>query len=202
MNKINKDTINYYDVNAEKYFSSTVNAEMSRIYDSFLKYVPTNGHILDFGCGSGRDSKHFLDNGYKVTAIDGSENLCRLATDYTGIPVKHMYFSELSDINLYDGIWACSSIIHLPYDELVVVIPKMVLALKENGVIYTCFKNGDGNELVDGKYFTYLTKEGFTDLIANYKELELLDYYDSRSVSNPNETKYWNNFVLRKTKKL
>ncbi len=174
MNKINKDTINYYDVNAEKYFSSTVNAEMSRIYDSFLKYVPTNGHILDFGCGSGRDSKYFLENGYEVTAIDGSENLCRLATDYIGIPVKHMYFSELSDMNLYDGIWACSSIIHLLYNELVDVIPKMVLALKEDGVIYTCFKNGNGNELVDGKYFTYLTKDGFIDLLANYKELELL----------------------------
>ena len=38
--------------------------------------------ILDFGCGSGRDSKYFLEKGYTVRAIDGSEKLCELASKY------------------------------------------------------------------------------------------------------------------------
>ena len=33
--------------------------------------------ILDFGCGSGRDTKYFLEKGYQVAAIDGSAELCR-----------------------------------------------------------------------------------------------------------------------------
>lgn len=195
-----KSTIDFYNDNANKYFESTKDGNMLEKYNSFLKHIPSNGSILDFGCGSGRDSKYFIEQGYSVTAIDGSKELCKLASEYIGQDVMCMNFLELNDINMYDGIWACASIIHLTYDELLSVIPKMIMSLKDHGIIYTCFKNGEGNEVVDGKYFTYLTKDGFIDVIIKFNELELIDYYDSRSVTNMNETRYWNNFVLRKTK--
>ncbi len=49
---------------------------------------------MDCGCGSGRDTKYFLEKGYEVTAIDGSEELCKKASVYTGIEVRHMLFQE------------------------------------------------------------------------------------------------------------
>ncbi len=48
-----------------------------------------------------------------------------------------MLFQELAEVSKYDGIWACSSILHLPIDELAEVMKKMVVALKEHGIIYT-----------------------------------------------------------------
>ena len=50
---------------------------------------------LYFGCGSGRDIKYFLSQNFKVDEIDGSEELCRIASDYTGIKVKKCCFKNL-----------------------------------------------------------------------------------------------------------
>ena len=85
-------TNQFYETHAKDYFDSTVNVDASRLYERFLKYVPVGCHILDFGCGSGRDSKAFVDMGYQVSAIDGAENLCKLAREYVGIDVKCVDF--------------------------------------------------------------------------------------------------------------
>ena len=58
------------------------------VQERFTKMLPVGSRILDFGCGSGRDAKYFLEKGYQVTAIDGSAELCRLASEFTGIEVK------------------------------------------------------------------------------------------------------------------
>lgn len=99
--------------------------------------------ILDFGCGSGRDTKYFIDNGYEVDAMDGSKELCKVATKYTGIKVQHMFFEDFNECNAYDGIWACASILHLKKCELPDMIKRLYKALKRNGVIYMSFKYGD-----------------------------------------------------------
>ena len=39
----------------------------------------------------------FLSRGYQVDAIDGSEQLCRIASEYTGIKVRQMLFQELDE---------------------------------------------------------------------------------------------------------
>lgn len=92
--------------------------------------LPAGAYILDFGCGSGRDTKYFLEKGFQVDAIDGSEELCKIACDYTGIKVKQMLFEELHDVDKYDGIWACSSILHLSKPALAGVLKKMAAALR------------------------------------------------------------------------
>ena len=101
--------------------------------DRFLEKLEKGSYILDFGCGSGRDTKYFLEQGYRVEAVDGSDELCKRASQYTGIQVKQMFFEELSAVDKYDGIWACSSILHLPIDQLAEVVQKMAAALRGGG---------------------------------------------------------------------
>ena len=81
------NTINYYNQNAESFIANTQNADMHLTQERFLRLLDENTSILDFGCGSGRDTKYFLEKGYQVTAIDGSAELCRLASEFTGIEV-------------------------------------------------------------------------------------------------------------------
>lgn len=100
------------------FIESTQNVDMHQDQDRFLRLLDEDASILDFGCGSGRDTRYFLDKGYQVTATDGSAEICRLASSFTGIAVKEILFGELDDINTYDGIWVCSSILHLPKNEL------------------------------------------------------------------------------------
>ena len=134
-------TIAYYNQNAASFIQGTVSVDFQNTQNKFLNALPGK-RVLDFGCGSGRDTKYFLENGLAVTAMDGSDELCKYASAYTGIPVKNMMFQDLDEANQYDGIWACSSILHLPKKELKMVFHKMVKALDTNGIIYTSFKYG------------------------------------------------------------
>ncbi len=55
------DTTRWYDDNAEGFAERTRTLDLSHLYDKFLAHVTPNGAILDAGCGSGRDSKAFLE---------------------------------------------------------------------------------------------------------------------------------------------
>ncbi len=197
------NTLKYYNDNAEKYCEQTRDGNMQESYDKFLMLLPKKAYILDFGCGSGRDSKYFLEHNYNVKAIDGSRKLCELASEYIGQKVECMKFDELSDELLYDGIWACSSILHVEREELPDILRKMLKALKEDGIIYTCFKIGNKCEIEEGKYYNYLTKEIFEDILrkADFNS-EIVDYYESSTSSNINRpTANWGNYLIRKRKK-
>ena len=85
-------TTDYYNDNAQNFYDSTVDVDMTDLYRKFLPVVGAEGRILDLGCGSGRDTKYFVDLGYKVDAIDASKEMVRLASRKTGLEVKHMTF--------------------------------------------------------------------------------------------------------------
>ena len=193
-------TIGYYNKNAKNYFETTINGNMKLSYKKFLEYIPKKGYILDLGCGSGRDSKYFIENGYKIKAIDGSLELCLLAEKYMNHKVIHMNFSELNDLNEYDGIWSCATILHLTKQEFIKVLKKLIRALKEEGIIYISFKDGIGEELKDGRYFMYYTENQFEEIINLFDKIEILDKYITYSSTNPNEKRKWNNYILKKIK--
>ena len=90
-------TIEYYNKNAESFTASTVAVEFTSTQDRFLELFPDGAFILDFGCGSGRDTKYFLSKGFRVDPIDGSAELCKIAEKTAGIPVKQMLFTELEE---------------------------------------------------------------------------------------------------------
>lgn len=196
------DTLKYYNENAKTYCEQTKYGDMQEAYNHFLMLLPEGSYILDFGCGSGRDSKYFIEHGYKVKAIDGSEKLCELATLYIGQKVECMKFDELSDESLYDGIWACSSIIHVEREKLPDILKKMITALKENGVIYTCFKIGNQEIKEDGKYYNYMTKDMLENMIHKVDtHYDIVSYYESGTVTNINRPKAtWGNYLIKKKK--
>ena len=146
-------TLQYYQENAGVFVEGTVSADMHDARTRFLRLLPSQAYILDFGCGSGRDTKAFLEQGCRVDAADGSAELCRMATELTGIQVKQMLFEELSTVEQYDGIWACASILHLPRKELGGILQKISDALKPGGVLYSSFKYGDFEGIRGGRYF-------------------------------------------------
>ena len=195
------NTINYYNQNAENFIANTQNADMHPTQERFLRLLDANTSILDFGCGSGRDTKYFLEKGYQVTATDGSAELCRLASEFIGIKVKEMLFQELDAMNQYDGIWACSSILHLPKKELLPVIQKMCEALKDNGIIYTSFKYGDFEGERNGRYFTDFTEKTFREFIEKIPKLMIEEHWITSDVRPGRGEEKWLNLILRKNQR-
>ena len=191
-------TINYYDTNAKEFVEGTLNVDFKATQDKFINKLPAKGYILDFGCGSGRDTKYFLAKDFNVDAIDGSIELCKIASEYTNIKVRHMYFNELSIVNKYDGIWACSSILHLSLDDLVDVFKRMSKALKDEGIIYTSFKYGDFSGERNGRYFTDMTEDSFAKLIVNVENLKVEEQWITADVRPQRGNEKWLNLILRK----
>lgn len=191
-------TINYYDINAKEFIEGTLNVDFKATQDKFINKLPAKGYILDFGCGSGRDTKYFLAKDFNVDAIDGSIELCKIASEYTNIKVRHMYFNELSIVNKYDGIWACSSILHLSLDDLVDVFKRMSKALKDEGIIYTSFKYGDFSGERNGRFFTDMTEDSFAKLIANVENLKVEEQWITADVRPQRGNEKWLNLILRK----
>lgn len=192
------ETLKYYNQNAAQFIKNTVSVDFTTTQTRFLSRLPAAARILDFGCGSGRDTKAFLEQGYQVDAIDGSSELCKLASEYTGIQVRHMYFQDLSAISEYDGIWACSSILHLTREELSKVMRKLITALKPNGIIYTSFKYGTFEGERNGRYFIDMTEETFADFIRDRKELQTEEEWVSSDVRPGRSEEKWLNLILRK----
>lgn len=191
-------TIHYYNTNAAEFVSKTVLVDFEFTQKKFMDRLPKDAAILDFGCGSGRDTKYFISQGYQVDAVDGSIELCKLASEYTGIEVKHALFNDLAQIEQYDGIWACSSILHLPLNALKDVMRKIVIALKDNGVIYTSFKYGTFAGERNGRYFTDMTEDTFADFIKQIENVKIEEQWISSDVRPKRGDEKWLNLILRK----
>ena len=191
-------SVKFYNDNAEEFFNNTVNADMSATYNIFEdNLLEKNGEILDLGCGSGRDAKHFLDSGFSVTALDLSPILAKKASQFIGQDVIVADMKNLDFQDRFIGIWACASLLHLSEDEVLETIKRCHKALKKDGVLYASFKYGENSYEKDGRSFTCFTKDKFLNLI------EGLDFYyratfETGDVRPGRENEKWLNVILKK----
>ena len=142
-------------------------------------------------------TKYFLERGYEVDAIDGSKELCALASEYTGIPVKCQLFQELDETRKYDGIWACSSLLHLSLGELDEVLYRIEKALKPQGILYMSFKYGVFEGERNGRYFLDFTEEKLEQLLKKHTSLQQLRNFLTEDV-RPDREERWLNLFLKK----
>lgn len=133
-----------------------------------------------------------------MEAIDGSEELCKIASAYTEIPVRQMYFQDLDVREQYDGIWACSSILHLEKTELRSVLKKMADALRPDGWIYTSFKYGEYEGMRNSRYFTDFTWSSFQRFIRDTESLSIAESWVTGDVRPGREEEKWLNLLLQK----
>jgi len=191
-------TLEYYNQAAQDYTADTINADVSKLYPFFLTHLPPNAYIMDLGCGPGRDSKYFLEKGYRVLSVDGSQEFCKLASQLTGQDVLCQTFENIDFTEEFDGIWACASILHVPMSGLPKVIGNISHALKKGGYFYASFKYGEYEGDRNGRYFTDMTEERFGILIEAVGELEIVETMVTGDVRVGREGERWLNVVVRK----
>jgi len=188
---------NYYNINAEEFYTSTLNIDMSALYEPFTSYLKPNDTILDAGCGSGRDSKFFLEKGYTVEAFDASSIMVKMAQELTGIAIKQLKFQQLDEIEKYDAVWACASLLHIPMSELLGSMQRIANSLKDNGVWYLSFKYGDGERKTSNRQFTDLNEELLSTLIKKIKHLSLIKTWITKD-TRPKRKDVWLNALIKK----
>ena len=161
-------------------------------------YISKNSVGFDAGCGSGRDTKFFLEKGYSVVAFDNSPNMVRHAAELTGQKVLLLSFEEIEFKEMFDGIWACASVLHVPENNISTVLSKFTAALKDDGILYTSFKYGEKEQIRNGRFFADYTEERFNQLLAAIPQLELFQYWKTSDLRLGRSDEKWLNILLKR----
>ena len=171
-----KKTIESYNKNAKEFskkFKDNMDLERRREFQRFIDLL--NGKkILDLGCGSGEHSLFFKEQGLDVTAIDLSEEMIKLCKE-KGLNVFLMDIENLNfPENSFDGIWAVSSLLHIPKHKIDKVLKKLNALLKNNGILYICLKEGNGEEAIKdnfentSRFFSFWQEDELKETFGNY----------------------------------
>lgn len=199
--------ISYYDKNAEEFCRATKDADISFCRDRFLYLLEqkeierdkTKMHILDAGCGSGRDAKVFLDAGYQVTALDASRKICEEAQKLIKQEVFCIKFEALQFQQEFDGIWACASLLHVPFAEISGVLKRFWDALKESGIFYASFKYGEGVRIDGDRVFFNYKETALNNLVKN-NGFSVEDIFLTQDVRKGRESEQWINVLAKSVK--
>ena len=191
-------TLTYYDQNADAFIAETRNADMSEQYRFFLKHLPANGKLLDLGCGGGRDSAYFSSLGFTVTAVDGSEALCKRVREHYGIHALCIKFEELSFQAEFDAVWACASLLHVKKSNMPEVLGSVSAALKPGGILYASFKYGSEERVVGDRFFNDYTQKDLDTLLTDENQLTLLEYRITEDVRPERAGERWLNIIAVK----
>lgn len=191
-------TIEYYNLNADEYAKSTLDVDFSPMRDRFLSYLPKCPHVLEAGCGSGRDSYAFIQKGCRVTAFDGSTKMAAIAAKLIQQNVKVASFDQFDSKTLFDGIWANASFLHIPYERLAVSINRYLNFINPGGIFYLSFKKQDKDFSDGSRIFTCLNEERLSTLIGLLSNTKIIESLTTTDLRPGRSDELWLNVFLKK----
>ena len=183
---------------AMAYADSTRDVDTSSLRNRFLTALPDRPlSLLEIGPGSGRDAKAFASLGHSVEAIDPNPAMARLASEFAGIEVHIIRAQDLDRQAAFDGIWACASLLHVPWSELPETLRRLERALLPGGVIYASFKVGETERRVDDLVFTDMDEERIGQAVGETLGLEVLETWRTGDLRPQVSDRIWFNVLLR-----
>lgn len=205
MSKSIKDNLkSYYNTEAELRNSKSQKPEWKiRVRNNFYNLIIQENKktLLELGAGAGYDSLFFLDNGFKVTAIDISVNMVEKCKQ-KGIEAYELDFYNLSALNKkYDCIYAINTLLHVPKADLLNVLNEISSVLNANGMFFMGVYGGDDteetyvkSEVSDSpRFFALHSKNYLVEILS--KVFEIVEF---NSFEIGNSTDIFHSIILRK----
>ncbi|OJI04017.1 class I SAM-dependent methyltransferase [Polynucleobacter sp. MWH-Adler-W8] len=197
---ISQKTIAHYDQHAVSYDEGTKDHDVSQNIDALLRAIKTEPpfHILDFGCGPGRDLQTFTRLGHVAIGLEGSKEAAQIAKTKSGCEILVQDFFNLSlPDNTFDGIFANASLFHIPNKLLPKVLSNLWACLKPNGILFSSNPRGNNEEVWYGDRFgSYHDLESWRSFMTDAKFTEIEHYY--RPSGLPIEQQPWLASVWKK----
>lgn len=193
-------TLDDYRANAEAFREGTRDHDVSQNIDALLRHIRADSpyHILDLGCGPGRDLKTFTARGHVAVGLDGAEPFVQMARADTGCEVLHQNFLQLDlPDHAFDGIFANAVLFHIPSSEIAAVLSKLHGALRSEGVLFCSNPRGDNQEGWSGpRYGAWYDWPTWRAVMTSVGFVEIEHYY--RPAGLPRDQQPWLASVWRK----
>ncbi len=194
-------TIETYDKYAQVYDKEVIEFwdNFPRAFiDQFVSLL-LGKRILNIGSGSGRDAVLLRNHGLEVICLDASKAMIEITTKL-GFESRLATFSELNfPTGSFDGVWAYTSLIHIPKSEANEVIAKIRKLLVPKGVFAVGAIEGDTAGMVERR-----TMPGVERYFKNYTKAELRELIEPLGFSfqyevdyQPHNSTYLNQLYLR-----
>ena len=124
--------------------------------------------------------------------------MCKYASLFINQKVKQIRFEEFNERLKYDGIWACSSLLHLEKAVLKDVLQRLERALKKDGYIYASFKYGEQEGYQGERYFINFSKDSFSHFIEEINNLNIIQMWITNDKRKDKGQELWLNAILKK----
>ncbi len=173
-------TLAFYDREASEYVKHFVMGS-ARWLDPFLDRLKPGSHVIELGCGGGRDAQHMLERGFSVDMTDGSASMAAEARKRTGQDVRVLRFEDLDAADAYDAVWAHASLHHQPLAGLGDVLQRVFRATRPGGLFFANYKLGQGDDRDSfGRLYSFAPREQLLDLYrqAGWELDTIEDYRD------------------------
>jgi SAM-dependent methyltransferase len=197
---ISQKNIAHYDQNAISYDEGTKDHDVSQNINALLTAIKTEPpfHILDFGCGPGRDLQTFTRLGHIAVGLEGSTQAAQIARTKSTCEVLVQDFFNLNlPEDAFDGVFANASLFHIPNHLLPKVLGHLWTCLKPNGILFSSNPRGNNEESWYGDRFgSYHDLGGWRSFMTNANFTEVAHYY--RPSGLPFDQQHWLASVWRK----
>jgi len=149
----------FYDLTAGKTADEWYeNAVLMPSIQEFIAMLPGNPRVLDLGCGPGHESMRLTKAGARVVGVDFSQESIRIARQHSlEAHFELMDFRHLDRerLGVFDGVFACASLIHISPRELLGVWEQVRGILTQDGLVLVMLREGEGFferwPVIDGK---------------------------------------------------
>jgi SAM-dependent methyltransferase len=168
-------TLAFYAVEAPNYAANGPGG-VGRHLEPLLERLTPGAHILELGCGSGRDAAAMIARGFAVEPTDGVPEMAAQTEARLGQPVRVMRFDQLEAVAAYDGILAAFALLHVPRDGLPDVLQRIWRALKPGGWHGATYKTGGqaGRDRL-GRYYNYPTEAELREFYAGAGHWDVIE---------------------------
>ena len=170
---------------AEWYKEKLQSEILVKFYNCYAGAGTNHPKILDLGCGAGYDSKILAKLGAKMTGIDISEELIKIAKKQV---VNCKFFvgdltEKYNKLGKFDGILCLATIMHVGTTKMKQTFDNMVEVLNKGGLVLVSAADGNGKNYeksivnIDGEvYDKNFNCYNATDICAfAHPKLKLVD---------------------------
>jgi len=198
----------YYDAEADSRNNKSVRDDWKvwvrqKFCETLLK--ENKNTLLELGAGAGYDSRYFMDEGLRVTAVDLSGEMvknCRAKS----IEAYELDFYDLSPLNKkFDSIYALNSLLHVPKNDLRHVLNEIDRVLEVNGLFYMGLYGGPDVENAFVKSDVSDAPRFFALHSENYLKTVLADYFiildfETLDISGADRSDIFHSITMRSRK--